>query len=105
MEIDKVKSFGTYLRSIRESYHMTLKEVSDKIGTDISLLAKIERSERHPTKEFIKNVSILFQIKEEELLNEYLSDQIAYKVLDENADIKVLKAAESKIKYLKRNKI
>ena len=83
---------------------MTLKEVSNKIGIDISLLAKIERSERRPTKEFIKNIAILFQVKEKELRNEYLSDQIAYKVLDEGADIKVLRVAESKIEYLKSKK-
>lgn len=104
MATEKVKSFGTYLRSIRESSNMTLKEVSDKIGTDISLLAKIERSERHPTKEFIKKVAFLFQVKEEELRNEYLSDQIAYKVLNEDADIDVLRVAESKIEYLKQIK-
>jgi len=35
------------------------------------------------------------------LMNHFLSDQIAYKILDEDADIEVLKVAEQKIEYLK----
>jgi hypothetical protein len=30
-----------------------------------------------------------------------LSDQIAYKILDEKADIEILKVAEEKVKYIK----
>jgi len=38
---------------------------------------------------------------EKELQNYYLSDQIAYKILDEEADLSILKDAEEKVKYLK----
>ena len=40
-------------------------------------------------------------IKEKELVDEFLSDQIVYKILNEETDLKILKVAESKIKYLK----
>lgn len=100
----KYNSLGEYLRSVREQSNMTLKEVSNSIGIDISLLAKIERSERKPTKDFIRKISSLFVLDENHLKIEYLSDQIAYKILEENADITVLKIAESKIEYLKKKK-
>ena len=80
---------------------MTLKNVSDQIGIDTSLLAKIERNERQPTKHIIKQVAEFFKCNEQELLNNFLSDQIAYKILDEEADIEILKVAEEKVKYLK----
>jgi len=35
------------------------------------------------------------------LKNEFLSDQIAYKILNEEADLEILKVAEEKVSYLK----
>lgn len=96
-----IKTFGAYLRSLRESSKMTLKDVAEKISIDPSLLAKIERSERQPTKEFINSVAAVFNIDPKALQSEFLSDLIAYKILNEDADINILKVAESKVLYLK----
>lgn len=68
---------------------------------DTSLLAKIERNERQPTKLIISQVAEYFNVDKKELQTEFLSDQIAYKILDEEADIEILKVAEEKVKYLK----
>ncbi len=95
----KYTTFGEHLRILREKAGFTLKEVSANIEIDISLLAKIERNERQPTKLLIKKISDFFKVDEKELLNEFLSDQIAYKILDEDADLNILKVAENKIKY------
>lgn len=97
----EIQTFGMYLRSLRETSQLTLREVSGEIGIDTSLLAKIERSERQPTKEFIRKVAKFFNVDEKKLFVEFLSDQIAYKILDEEADINILKAAESKVAYFK----
>lgn len=92
-------TFGEHIRVLRDNAGLTLKEVSQSIGIDISLLAKIERNERQPTRPLIKNISNYFNVDEKELLYEFLSDQIAYKILDEAADLNILKVAEEKIKY------
>lgn len=97
----EVKTFGTYLRSLRKSSKMTLKDVAERISIDPSLLAKIERSERQPTKEFINSVAAVFNVDSKALQSEFLSDFIAYKILDEDADINILKVAESKVLYFK----
>jgi transcriptional regulator with XRE-family HTH domain len=99
--IKKTKSFGEQLRNLREKASLTLKLVAEQIGVDPSLLAKIERNERQPTKQIIKQVAEYFTVDEKELQNDFLSDQIAYKILDEEADLSILKAAEEKVKYLK----
>jgi hypothetical protein len=39
-----------------------------------------------------------------ELINEALTDKIAYQVLDEEADSKILRVAETKVEYLKKQK-
>ena len=102
--IKKYTSFGEHLRALREDAEQTLKTVAEQISIDISLLAKIERNERQPTKQLIKQVATFFHVDEKELQNEFLSDQIAYKILDEEADISILKVAEKKVSYLKTKK-
>ncbi len=95
------KSVGEHIRNLREGEGMTLKNVSEQLGIDTSLLAKIERNERQPTRQIIKHIADFFKIDEKELQNDFLSDQIAYKILDEEADLSILKVAEEKVKYLK----
>lgn len=99
--IKKTISFGEQLRQLREGAGLTLKYVSEQINIDTSLLAKIERNERQPTRLIIKQVAYFFKVDEKELQNDFLSDVIAYKILDEEADLTVLKVAEEKVKYLK----
>ena len=99
--IKRHKSFGELLRGLREETGQTLKTVAENLEMDTSLLAKIERNERQPTKLIISQVAEYFNVDKKELQTEFLSDQIAYKILDEEADIEILKVAEEKVKYLK----
>ncbi len=50
----KISTFGEQVRNLREEAKFSLKDVAEKIGIDTSLLGKIERNERQPTKEQIK---------------------------------------------------
>ncbi len=101
MSKNKIATFGEQVRELREGANLSLREVAEKIGIDTSLLGKIERSERQPTKEQIKQVAKYFKLDEREMLKEYLSDQIAYRILEEEADLDILKVAEKKVQYLK----
>ena len=98
MENTKIHTtFGEHLKELRESAGLTLRDVSTNIGVDYSHLAKVEKNQRTPTRQLIKSLAIFFKTSEQELLNDWLSDQIAYKILDENVDIKILKVAEEKV--------
>ncbi len=99
-----VLSFGEHLRSIREQKKMSLREVASVIGIDTSLLSKIERNDRQPTKEQIKLLAKFFEYDEQFLIEENLSDQLAYKVIETDANVEILKVAEKKIEYLKTKK-
>lgn len=99
--IKKTESFGEHLRYLREEAGQTLKSVAMEIDIDTSLLAKIERNERQPTKLIIKQIAEYFKVNERDLQNKFLSDQIAFKILEEEADLSILKVAEEKVKYLK----
>lgn len=94
-------TFGEQLRQRREAAGMTLREVAENVKIDPSLLAKIERNQRQPTKHLIKNIADFFGVNEKELLEEFLSDQIASIILDEEAGLNILKVAEEKVAYIK----
>jgi len=95
-------TIGVQLRTLRENANLSLREISARIGVDASLLGKIECNERKPTKEQLKQIADFFKIDEKMLVKELLSDQFAYKILEEEADIDILKVAEEKVEYLKR---
>ncbi|MBS1650823.1 MAG: helix-turn-helix transcriptional regulator [Bacteroidetes bacterium] len=99
-----IATFGEQIRFFREEAQLSLREVAEQIGIDTSLLGKIERNDRHPTKEQIKLIAKFFKLNERDLIKEYISDQIAYKILEEEADLDTLKVAEMKIQYLKSKK-
>ena len=100
----QILTFGEYIRGLRENAGLPLRKVAALLDIDPSLLGKIERNTRQPNRDIIKKLAEIFNQKEDYLLSEYLSDQIAYKVLKEHGDPKVLKVAEKKIKYLKIKK-
>lgn len=99
-----ITTIGERLRTLREEVSLSLREVASHIGIDTSLLGKIERNERQPTKEQIKHIAEFFNIEEKLLIKEMLSDQFAYRIMEEEADIDTLKVAEDKVEYLKANK-
>lgn len=98
---NSVSTFGEQLRNLREKAELSLRDVAGEIRIDTSLLGKIERNERPPTKEQIKQVAAFFKISEKQLVMESLSDFIAYKIIAEEVDIDTLKVAEKKVEYLK----
>lgn len=99
-----ITTIGEQLRALREKANLSLREVASNIGIDTSLLGKIERNERQPTKDQIKQIATFFKVNEKQLINEMLSDQFAYKIIEEDADIETLKVAEEKVEYLKKQK-
>jgi HTH-type transcriptional regulator, competence development regulator len=104
MSKKNVTTFAEQIRTLREEAQLSLREVAAKIGIDTSLLGKIERNERQPTKEQVKQVAKYFRLDENDLLKEYLSDQFAYRIIEEEADLDTLKVAERKVEYLKTKK-
>jgi len=101
---NKYSSFGEHLRALREKANLSLRQVASDLNIDPSLLGKFERNERIPGREFAKQISSYYNIKDNSLVKEYLSDQIAYKILDEEESAEILKVAEQKIKYYKQQK-
>ena len=99
MTKEKMTSFGEQIRALRGEAGLPLRKVAAHLDIDPSLLGKIERNERQPNKELIKQIASFFEIDEKKLIRRYVSDQIAYKIIEEG-DMEKLKVAERKVNYL-----
>ena len=102
MEIDK--SIGELLREKREEKGLLLRQVAAKLDIDTAILSKIERSERKANKKQIIKLAEILDLKEEDLIVQYLSEKILYEIQDEKLGQKALKVAEQRMKYINRKK-
>ncbi len=98
------KSTGELLRGKREEKGLLLRQVAAKLDIDTAILSKIERSERKASKEQIIKLAEILDLKEEDLLVQYLSEKILCEIKDEELGQKALKVAEQKMKYISKNK-
>ena len=97
----KLTTFGERIRQLREEQNLPQRKVAALLDIDTSLLAKYERNERQPSKEMIIKIANIFKADSEELIREALTDKFAYQILEEEADSKILRVAEEKVKYIK----
>jgi transcriptional regulator with XRE-family HTH domain len=99
-----MKNIGDTLRGLRESKGLLLREVGAELSLDPTLLSKIERNDRMPTKEQVRALSEFYEDKKNEVLIAWLSDKLVYEVQDEDLGLVAMKVAEKKIEYLKTQK-
>lgn len=105
MSRQNLTTFGERIRKLREEHGLPQRKVAAQLDIDTSLLAKYERNKRHPSKELITKIAEFFKIDPSELVDEMLSDKIAYQIIEEEADTKILRVAETKVEYLKQQDI
>lgn len=97
-----METFGDKIRTLRVTNALTLREVSEKLGIDISTLGKIEKNNRSANKDLIKKIANLYKVEEKELLISFFSDKIIYEIAGEEFGEEALKVAEEKVEYLKQ---
>lgn len=82
-----MKSFGEYIRKIREERDLPLRKVAAALDIDTSILSKIERNERTATKEMIPILSKILRRPEKEIEVEFIQS-----IIESNlGDLKYLK--------------
>jgi len=97
-----MKQVGEIIRQKREEKGLLLRHLAAEIDIDQALLSKIERGERKATKEQIVKIETVFALKKGELMLQYLSENIAYDIIEEKNPIDVLHVAEDKVEYLRK---
>lgn len=100
-----METIGQILRTKRQTLGLLLRQVASYVDIDPAILSKIERNERKPTKKMLQKLAEVLKLNKDELLIQFMSDQIAYEIAEEDFASKVLKVAEKKVKYLKLHSI
>ncbi|AFL84693.1 Helix-turn-helix protein [Belliella baltica DSM 15883] len=96
-----MEPIGQTIRAKRESMGLLLRQVASYLDIDQAILSKIERNERKPNKDIIIKLAEILEFDKEDLLVQFISERIAYEIVDEDCASKVLKAAEQKVNYLR----
>ena len=99
-----MKTIGQKIRNLRETVKMPLRKLAAKLDIDASTLSKIERNERKTNKVMLRQIADIFGADYNELLIDFLSDEVSQKLYGEQDTITILKVAEQKIEYLKNQK-
>ena len=95
-------TFGDTVKKLREAKNLPLREVAEALEIDTSMLGKIEKNSRKPTKQLIEKFARFYNVSDKDLTVAFLSDTVAYQVMyEEDLSIEVLKVAERKVRYLK----
>jgi HTH-type transcriptional regulator, competence development regulator len=102
MSMQKVETFGEMLRKLRETNEMPLRKLAALLDLDQSTLSKIERNERNANADLIEKVAKIFKVSKKDLQVNFLSDKVAYELLEEEFGVEALQVAEEKIKYLRK---
>lgn len=99
------KTFGDTVKKLREERNLPLREVAEALTIDTSMLGKIEKNSRKPTKRLIEKFANFFNVSDKDLTIAFISDTVAYQVMEEeDFSSEVFKVAEEKVEYLKTKK-
>jgi transcriptional regulator with XRE-family HTH domain len=69
-------SFGDLLRELREHRGLSLSDVSKRVGVKKDFIGKVERGQRTPNIELVREFSTCYGVKEEELLKLYYTQRV-----------------------------
>lgn len=98
-----MQTLGETLRGYREQQGLLLREVAAQLAIDPSLLSKIERGDKKPTREHIIKLAGIYNADQNELVTVFLSDRILSDLNDDELSLEALKLAEEHVKYRIKN--
>ncbi len=93
-------SFGNKIRNLRHEKKLPLRIVAAYLNIDQAILCKIEKGQRKANREQVIKLAEFFEIKANDLLLSWLSDNLVYEIANEDLALQALQVAEDKIEYL-----
>ncbi len=69
-------SIGNYLHNLRKERKMSLRDVADYIGIDVSMLSKIEHGERQLQGHLLSQIAEVYKLSYKEIQMKYLYHKI-----------------------------
>ena len=97
-----MKTLGDTLKTAREEKELILRKVAAKVDIDQSLISKFEKNERKPTMNQLARLAEFYGLSERKLMINWYSEKIADELKYTESTSEILKVAEEKIKYYKK---
>lgn len=94
-----MKTFGEYIRILRNSEGITIKELASKLNLDAANLSRIENNKRDFDERRLPILADLFDLNLKELRDEFLTDQLGKKIYETDCSNQLLKVAQEKAEY------
>ncbi|NCI46734.1 helix-turn-helix domain-containing protein [Sediminibacterium soli] len=91
-------NFSDKIRSLREEKGLLQRHLAAELQIDTPMFSKIERGERRAKRGQVLQLAKLLEVKEDELMPLWLSDQILDIIKNERFGLASLKIAEKKLK-------
>jgi len=97
-----MKSLGESLRDLRTSKGLLIRQVAFQLDIDPSLLSRIERGNKRPTRKQVVKLSTILCTSEHDLMACYLKERVLRELKDEPLALKAIVMAEKQILSQKR---
>jgi transcriptional regulator with XRE-family HTH domain len=94
--------FGTHIRNLRQERGLLLREVAARLEIDPSLLSRIERGVKQPTRDMVVRLAPVFKVREKDLMIHFLSDRVLYALRDEKFALEAVQVAEENLVYKRK---
>lgn len=95
------ETFGEYIRKLRTEKGFTLTQLAAKLDMDSANLSKIENGKRELDEKKLDKLSKIFNLKLNELKDEYFSEIFAKQSYKYHCSDNVFELAEQKVQYIK----
>lgn len=95
-----MKMLGNIVREARQDQKLTIRHVAKIMGIHPTFLGRIELSQKQPTRRHVLELSEILKTDQDELIANYLSERIVWKIKNERLALQAISLAEQKIKWL-----
>lgn len=92
-----MKILGKLIRESRQAKGLLIRQVAAELGIDPSLLSRIERGDKRPTRVQVIQLSKILDTDENELLAKYLSERIVSILITEPAALQAILIAKDRL--------
>lgn len=92
---------GEKLRELREAKGLVQRQVAAELEVDTAYISKMESNEKPVSRQYLKKLSVLLSIDEDELFALWLADKVYDVVKNEEHGLKVLSLVATELKRKK----
>jgi len=104
MTSQEMPNFGNIIKENRLIKKMTLTQLAAKLNLDSANLSKIENGIREFDEKRLPELAKILELDLKEIQAELLSEKIAKQIVEYDNTTDILYLAETKVKYLKKEK-